>query len=174
MFSKIIYAHIIVILIYQLGFLFYLGRKNRKSDYYYLTICYIVYALAFYLIGGYVGTLFYMMCASNILMQLFKANKNILCRLVFTSGFIYLYLYSKDYSFYNNIPYLVALSYMWIKPFMKGFKKELIEHLENILIIVYAYQFKLYALAFIELYRLCFKIISKGFSRYIKFINKRI
>lgn len=174
MFSRIMYANMIVILFNQLGFLFYLGKKNRRSDYYFLTICYIAYAFAFYLIKGYVGTLFYLMCASNIVMQIFNVNKNILPRLIFTVGFIYLYIYVKDYTFYNNIPYLVALSYMWIKPFTSGFKKELIKHFENILIIIYAYRFKLYILALIELYRLCFKVVSKYLGKYIKFINKRI
>lgn len=174
MISKIIYANIIVILINQIGFLFYLGKKNRKSDYYFMTIFYLFYAFSFYLINGYVGVLFYLMCASNIVMQIFKVNRNIFSKLVFTLGFIYLYLYSKDYTFYNNIPYLVALSYMWIKPFTKGSKKAFLEHLENILIIIYAYRFKLYALALLKLYRVCFKIISKYFNKYIKFINKRI
>ncbi len=174
MLSKYIFANIIVILVNHLGFIFYLGKRNLKSDYYFLTICYVTYAIAFYLIGGYVGVLFYMMCASNILMQLFKANKIIISRLVFTFSFMFLYWYIKDYSFYTNIPYIVALSYMWIKPFTKNFKKELLEHIEDILIIIYSYQFKLYALSFLLLFRLCFKIVTKYFKKYLKFINSKI
>ena len=129
MFNKIMYANIIIVLINQLGFFFYLGKRNRKSDYYYLTICYLVYAFSCYLVNGYVGTLFYMMCASNILMKLFKIDKYILSRLTFTIGFMYLYYVVKDYSFYNNIPYIVALSYMWIKPYFK--KKELLKQINS-------------------------------------------
>lgn len=168
------YANIIVILVNQLGFFFYLGKKTRKSDYIFLTVCYAVYAFAFYLVKGNVGTLFYMMCASNILMQLFKLNKNLFIKLFFTISFMYLYYSVKDYSFYNNIPYLVALSYMWIKPYVKGKLKQLFKYTEKLLIIIYAYKFKIYMLALIELYRLCFKIIVKYLSKYISFVNKRI
>ena len=87
---------------------------------------------------------------------------------------MYLYYSVKDYSFYNNIPYLVALSYMWIKPYVKGKLKQLFKYTEKLLIIIYAYKFKIYMLALIELYRLCFKIIVKYLSKYISFVNKRI
>lgn len=172
MFSKIIYANLIVLLVNQLGFLFYLGKKNRKSDYYFLTVCYACYALAFYLVNGYVGVLFYLMCSANILMQLFKLNRYIISKIVFTIGFMYLYLYAKDYTFYNNIPYLVSLSYMWIKPYVK--RKTLMKYIEDILIIIYSYHYQLYALAILEIYRLCFKVIVKYFTKFIRHINSKI
>lgn len=172
MFSKIVYANLLVILVNQLGFLFYLGKKCNKSDYYFLTVCFATYAYSFYLVNGNVGVLFYMMCSANILMQLFKLNKYIISKIIFTIGFIYLYIYAQDYTFFNNIPYLVALSYMWIKPYAK--KKKLLKYIEDILIIIYAYHFNLYALAILEIYRLCFKVIMKLFTKYIRFINSKI
>ena len=173
MFSKIMYANILIVLLYQLRFLLFL-HNTKKSEYYKMIITYAAYAFAFYLVGASAGLMLYTIAASNIIMQLFKINRNIILKLSFTILCMYLYWCSKDYTFINNIPYIVLVSQMWIKPFTKGIKKEYITKLEKVLIIIYAYNYKLYAIAFIETYHLVFEIISKYFKKYISFIEKRI
>lgn len=168
------YANIIIILINQLGFFFYLGKSNKKADYYYLTFKYLVYAFSCYLVCGYAGVLFYLICSSNIIYQLFKLKSFLLLKLLLTIGIIALYIYECDYTFINNIPFIVAISMMWIKPYVKFIKKEYVEFIEKVLIIIYAYQFKLYMLALYELYLLAFKTVIKFFSKYLNFVNKRI
>ncbi|MBO4600822.1 MAG: hypothetical protein J5634_01135 [Bacilli bacterium] len=173
MYSKLVYANILIILSHQARFFFHLFQ-TRRSAYYQKIIKYICYSVAFYLVGGYVGTLFYMIYASNIIMQIFNVSKSILFKLLVTILAIYLYLYTEDYTFINNIPYLVLLSNMWIRPYIKVLDNKFTMYLEKILIIAYAYIYKLYMLSFFEGYFLIFNIVSKYFKKTVNYFDKKI
>ena len=173
MFTKLVYANILIILAGQISFFFHLV-KTKRNEYYSYILRYIIYALACYLAGGASGIVLYLIFASNIIMQCFNIKSHQIVKLVFTIGCCYLYVYSEDYTLINNLPYIVLFTQMWIKPYVRDKFKSFLKRFEDVLIIIYAYNIKLYILALYELYKLCFKIVIKYFKKYISFVNKRI
>lgn len=173
MFSKIMYANIFVALVYQLRFFLYL-YNSKKSIYYKLIFTYAAYAFAFYLAGGSAGLMLYTILASINIMHLFKINKDVILKLCFTILCMYLYWYSKDYTFINNMPYIALVLHLWLKPHTKKIINGYVVYLEKLLIIIYAYNYKLYIMAIYEIYQLAFLIISKYLKKYVSFFQKKI
>ena len=171
--SYLVQANILVILFRQI-FLFK-GAFRRKPKLYVAvtTLKYACFAFALYIGRAYSGTLFYMVCAANIIIQQFRMEKSWFTKTVLTLFIVWCNLMTLKFNIYHLLPYFILISYMWIKPYTKGFIRKRIFDIEDIMLIVYAYHYKIYALFFFELVDLIFRHASSSMQKLIKYTDDK-
>ncbi|MBR5663012.1 MAG: hypothetical protein IKX00_05175 [Bacilli bacterium] len=167
------------VIVYLNRYLVFFKSLFIKHKYAYLLIDILkweILAYAFSLVGGYSATLCYMFLIVYEVMKFTLMNKNILIDIlvfIIPASFIYL---SGKHGIIFLLPFIALFINMVIKPILRKYKKDnkYTDILIDLLICIYAYQYKLIVLFIFELFKVIFPVVGTSIKNITTFANKRI
>lgn len=134
---------------------------------------YAIYAIAFYLISGTSGYIYYLLGSLNLFLQILSVNKKIFVKIIYSliiGASIYLI---KDFNILHLIPLIILIFQIWVKPYIKFINHTILTFIERILMAIYAFKFELYFLFLKLIYRASFTFVTYYLKKLVSFTEKR-
>lgn len=155
-------------------FLFKNALKTRPKLYYIVNILkYASFAYALYLGKAYSGVIYYMVCCGLIVIQHHHMQKSWFTKVTLTLFILWCNLMTLNFNVFHLLPYIILISYILIRPYTRGFIRQRVFDVEDLMLIIYAYHYKIYVLFFYELVDFVFRKLSSIFKKLIKFTEER-
>lgn len=172
MFDVLVYANALIIVATFASFFISL-IKYRKSTYFAKMTEYLIYAIAFYLLKGTNGYIYYLLASLNLFLQILSVNKKVIVKIIYSLIIgVVVYIY-RDFNFYHLIPLIVLVFQMWIKPYIKFINQSILTFIERIMMAIYAFTYELYLLFLKLIYKASFTFVTYYLKKLVDFTDKK-
>ena len=133
-----------------------------------------MYALGFYYLGASTGVSFFFLYLLNIFIQSIKIYKYMIMKILFTVLIILSFIFFKEFKIIDILMYLLFLSFIWVRPYIKKDKNiSRFKLIKKLIISIYSYIVCAYVPAVLNIMSVAFYFISGSLIKLTNFTNSR-
>ena len=169
-----LYVNVLFVLTWYLSFSKGLFRSSLITSLI-SALCYYLYGYGFYLVSAYAGCIIFFLYTLKPFKTTYKIFEKLIGKIFLTILILFIICRYEIVNIIHLLPYISFLILLWTNKKFKNKKVNFIINLiSDVLIMVYAYKYHVYALFIYKVYNYVFRVAGGSLKKMVDYTNKKI